>query len=152
MRPGAIVFIAVLSSTAAVSSQIASARLPMTPHQSEIEQTPSLPGAVERATTERATVSTLRIGNVRLEHVAHAGLTAPSSMLKFDMFNESSGTLRDPVLEISIVEKRNAEDTIALPRMLAGPYTIKTNVILNAGFSISYEIMLRNLAPDCDCV
>jgi hypothetical protein len=143
----------IVLTTSAGTLVVPAMHVPPTATAPVVAQAPMpLPSDPDAPRTVKASASPLRIDSIRIEPAAHSNQTGQSSLLTCDMFNESTARLRDPVLEISIVENRNAEDTIALPRTLAGPYLIKTNVILNAGFSISYEIVLRNLPPDCHCV
>jgi hypothetical protein len=95
--------------------------------------------------------SPLRIDNIRLEPGSQTK-SDPSMILKFDMFNDSSNKVTDLVLEISIIEKPDAEQPATQPHVIAGPFTIRGKAILRAGFSITYQMLFHNLAPDCKCV
>jgi hypothetical protein len=91
----------------------------------------------------------LTIDNVRLETPLHAE-ASPSALLKFDVFNGGSTPLTDLILEISIVEKSAAKELAA--RTLVRPFQIRGNIVLQAGYTINYEMLLRNLSSDCRCV
>lgn len=91
----------------------------------------------------------LTIDNVRLETPLHAE-TSPSTLLKFDVFNGGSTPLTDLILEISIVEKSAAKELAA--RTLVRPFQIRGDLVLQAGYTINYEMLLRNLSSDCRCV
>jgi hypothetical protein len=91
----------------------------------------------------------LRIENVRLEAPVHAE-ASPSTLMKFDVVNRSSTPLTDLVLEISILEKPALTERSG--RVLVRPFTIRGNVILQAGYTINYEMLLRNLSSDCRCI
>jgi hypothetical protein len=95
--------------------------------------------------------SPLRVAHVRLEP-APAMKTLPFSVLKFDLFNVSSNRLTDVVLEISIVEKPDPDQVLGSRRVLVGPFTVRGSVVLESGYSINYEMLLRNFSSDCSCV
>ena len=89
----------------------------------------------------------LAVRNIRLEAASPID-SRPSVNLKFDLANEGSDGLTGIVLEVAV-----AESTVAAPgtRMLAGPFLIHSKVTLAPGHVITYEIRLRDLAPDCTC-
>jgi hypothetical protein len=95
--------------------------------------------------------SSLKIEHVRLEPPPSTE-SLPSTLLKFDVLNESSGRLTDLVLEVSIVEKPTLADSSLRPRVLVGPFTIQGDVILESGYTINYEMLLRNFSSDCYCL
>jgi hypothetical protein len=105
------------------------------------------------ATTDQKHVapSVLRIEHVRLEPPPPMQ-TLPSTVLKFEAYNTSSNRVADVVFEISIVEKLPPSQEGALPRVLVGPFTIRGDFVLESGYTINYEMLLRNLASDCACV
>lgn len=94
----------------------------------------------------------IRVQNVRIEPAPRMeGM--PSANVKFDIVNEGSNSFTDVVVEISVVKKATLTiggDTT--PVVLAGPFKIRGDVALEPGFSISYEIRLRNLSTECGCV
>jgi hypothetical protein len=96
--------------------------------------------------------STLRVRDIRIEPPPP---TAPirSAMLKFDVANEGTERLGDIVLEIVIKERPgDASAPLFSDRILAGPFTVKGKVTLEAGYTFRYELLLRNFSSDCSCV
>jgi hypothetical protein len=87
--------------------------------------------------------------NVRLETPLHAE-ASPSTLLKFDVFNGGATPLTDLILEISIVEKSAFKELAG--RTLVRPISDRGNIVLQAGYTINYEMLLRNLSADCRCV
>jgi hypothetical protein len=54
-------------------------------------------------------------------------------------------------MKVSVIEA--AETRRDAPRtVLAGPFEIRGKAPLDPGFTMTYEIRLRNLSPDCGCV
>jgi hypothetical protein len=93
----------------------------------------------------------LRIENVRLE-AAPGTETVPSAVLKFDVINASPKRQTDLLLEISITEKPALDPVLTPRRVLVRPFKIRGNFVLEAGYTINYELRLRHLSTDCDCV
>src|SRR5215203_186973 len=91
----------------------------------------------------------LRVENVRLEAPVRAE-ASPATILKFDVFNGTSAPLTDLVLEISILEKPARTELTG--RTLVRPFKIRGSVVLQAGYTINYEMLLRNLSSDCRCI
>jgi hypothetical protein len=98
-----------------------------------------------------AEASSLKIEHVRLEPPPPTE-ALPSSVLKFDVLNESSSRLTDLLLEVSIVEQPPLADSPRRRRVLVGPFTIQADVVLESGYTINYEMLLRNFSSDCDCL
>src|SRR4051794_10053874 len=67
---------------------------------------------------------TLRVEHVRLEPET-ATSVAPSSVLKFDLFNVSANKLTDMVLEISILERPDRDG--GARRVLVRPFTVRAD-------------------------
>ena len=95
--------------------------------------------------------STLRVQRVRLE-AAPPPAPQPAVILKFDLVNNGSVTVSDVVLEVAIIERPATDAPAALPRVVAGPFTIRGEVPLHAGYTLNYEMLLRNMPSDCNCV
>jgi hypothetical protein len=91
----------------------------------------------------------LRVENVRLEAPVTAE-TLPSTLLKFDVVNGGSTPLTDFILEISILEKPALDEVSG--KALVRPFKIRGNIVLQAGYMINYEMLLRNLSSDCRCI
>jgi len=100
------------------------------------------------ALVDNATRLPLRVQRVRLEPAPPIS-ASPGTVLKFDLFNASVNRLADPLVQIAIVE--NAEP-FAIRRILVGPFTIRGEVVLEAGYILNYEMLLRNFSSDCHCV
>lgn len=92
----------------------------------------------------------LQIENLRLES-APPKAPQPSVLLKFDILNDTSLRLTDVVMRVSFLKKR-ADDVDATPRrVIVGPVTVRVGETVRAGYVLSYEMLFRNLSPDCDC-
>ena len=83
---------------------------------------------------------------------APADAPKPSAVLKFDMLNDGELRVTDIVLQIAMVEKQRVEGAVGSPRVVVGPFTIRGSVTIEAGYTVNYEMLLRNLSPDCGCV
>ena len=117
-------------------------------------------GSVDQLKASRGTISVpddprapnaarlVRIENVRLEDPLRAE-ASPSTLLKFDVFNGGSTPLTDLILEISIFEKPAPKELTG--RALVRPFKIRGTVVLQAGYTLNYEMLLRNLLSDCRC-
>jgi hypothetical protein len=90
----------------------------------------------------------LRVQRVRLEP-APSMSASPGAVLKFDLLNASVNRLATPLLQIAIIEKT---EPFAPRRILVGPFTIRGEVVLEASYILSYEMLLRNFSSDCNCV
>jgi len=88
---------------------------------------------------------------VKIRHVhlkPAPGVDTPATTLEFDMLNDSGDPVTDVVVEISIVEKSTNHEP---PHIVAGPFTIKGEAVLEPGYTIKYQMIMRNLSSDCDC-
>jgi len=95
------------------------------------------------------TQSVLKIAKIRLESTPQ---DETSAVLKFDMSNAGSDTVRAVVFQISLVEDLSRERTDAPERVVAGPFTIEAKFDLEPVETAEYEALLRNLPTDCRCV
>ena len=66
--------------------------------------------------------------------------------------NDGLVTVRDVILEVAIVERRSTDAAAAAPHVVAGPFTIRGDIDLQAGYALNYEMLLRNLPSDCNCI
>jgi hypothetical protein len=74
---------------------------------------------------------------------------APSTFLKFGLLNESTHGLTNIVVEVLIRSRSDRDD---VPRV-AGPYTLTgKHFVLRPGETLDFELRLRNLSSDCNCV
>ena len=101
-----------------------------------------------RALGDNAARLPLKVQRVRLEPAPPMS-ASPGTVLKFDLYNASTNRLADPLLQIAIVEKTEPS---ALRRILVGPFTIRGEVVLEAGYRLNYEMLLRNFSSDCHCL
>ena len=97
-----------------------------------------------------ATLPSLGIAKIRLDP-PEPGEQENSAVLKFQLSNESSITLTDIVLEVSIVEEARRGQPETPGRVLAGPLAIRGKFVLDAGYTADCEILLRNISPMCRC-
>ena len=94
--------------------------------------------------------SRLRVGNVRLDAPGPEA-PQPSTALKFDLWNDGAVAITDILLQVAIVERKGAHDD-AVPRVVVGPFTVGGHATIEAGYTVSYEMVLRNLSSDCGCL
>jgi hypothetical protein len=94
------------------------------------------------------TQSSLKIAKIRLEP---APRDETAAVLRFDMSNAGSHTVRDVVFQISLVEDLSRGTTNAPERVIAGPFTIEAKFDLEPADTAEYEALLRNLPTDCRC-
>jgi hypothetical protein len=104
----------------------------------------------QSVTAPAGPVSTLRVHRIRLE-AAPPPVPKASLVLKFDLVNDGSVTVGNVILEVAIREKPST-DADAASQVVAGPFTIRGEVDLQAGYTLNYEMLLRNLPSDCNCV
>ena len=96
-------------------------------------------------------LAALRVERVRLE--AAAVISAePASALKFDLVNTTQHRLTEVVVEISIADKSSPEPAPeTTTRMLVRPFKLQGDVILEPGYSVGFDVLLRRLSADCEC-
>ena len=95
-------------------------------------------------------LAALRVERVRLE--AAAGPDAePAAALKFDLVNTTQQRLTEVVVEISIADKPLPEPAPATTRMLVRPFRLQGDVVLEPGYSVGFNVLLRRLSADCEC-
>lgn len=90
------------------------------------------------------------IRNIKLEPAPPID-QLPSAHVKFELYNDGSDSVTDIVLRLSLIERsRNHPKT--QPTVVAGPVTIRSKAFLSPGYSLAFEITLRNVSADCRCV
>ena len=110
-------------------------------------------GASVSGASSTTTSPVVKVKNVRLEAApATETETAPSAVLKFDLLNNSLTTIGLVKLRISVVEKADPRDEVTLPRVLVRPFTVLGHIAFESGYTITYEMVLRHFAADCNCV
>ena len=96
-------------------------------------------------------VQPLRIDHVRLERAPRTE-TSPSAILKFDLLNEGVDRMTDVLLEVSILEQPPPGESLQSRRVLAGPFNIRGTAVLQPGYTMNYELLLRNVSSECSCI
>ena len=91
----------------------------------------------------------LRVENVLLEAAVRPE-TEASTLLTFEVINGAPTPLTDLVLEVSVDERRDSGAPVT--GALVRPFTIRGHTVLDAGYTMKYEMLLRNLPASCDCV
>ena len=66
------------------------------------------------------------------------------------MFNAGATPLTDLILEISILEKSALNDLAR--KAIVRPFKIRGDLILQAGYTVNYSMLRRNLASDYSCM
>jgi hypothetical protein len=115
-----------------------------------VTRLPAVRLAAERMDAAGDPKMDLAIHRVRLEPSATEA--SPAAVLRFDATNEGSDRLTDIVLEGAIEAKPDSSDEPRSRRLIAGPFTIQVAAILEAGYTIEYEVLLRNLSLECRCI
>jgi hypothetical protein len=92
-------------------------------------------------------VTAVTIRNVALEPADRID-DVESTTLSFDVHNESDASVGDIAVSISILDPN--EDS-SDRRVVVRPFTIRMKEVLLAGYSMHYELRLRNLSADCSC-
>jgi hypothetical protein len=100
------------------------------------------------ATNDRG--SPIRISNVRMEHATDAD-GAPMTVVKFHTSNDGPAAIEHVVFAISIVARSASRRIGVRPRVLAGPFVIRARVGIKPGFTVDYEIGLRDVSVACGC-
>jgi hypothetical protein len=125
--------------------------------------TSSLPGDVsirDRVTTHGGTLDSrkatdsattaISVRNARLERAEPMG-ESESATLLFDVYNEVDASVTDIVISVSVLGTA-VPDSPEVRRVVVRPFKIHLKEVLLRGCSVHYELRLRNLSPDCDCV
>jgi hypothetical protein len=95
-------------------------------------------------------VSAVEIREIRLESAPRLD-DAPSALLKFELLNNGSSAIADLVLSASLVQP--PETGVEAPIVtVAGPFIVRMKAALRPKNTFHYEIRLRNISADCDCV
>jgi len=75
-----------------------------------------------------------------------------AATLKFDVHNESLRNLASMVLSISLAEAPREGSGNAVPTVLVGPVKVLAKRLVLPGYTVHYELRLRNISSDCGCV
>lgn len=102
---------------------------------------------VRAAAPEKA----VKVQNIRLVPASDDD-KLPFATLAFDMLNDGTTRVTNIVLAISVTESRPSEQVEPSEHVVVGPFTIREKVVLQPGYSMEYELRLRNLAAtNCSC-
>jgi hypothetical protein len=93
----------------------------------------------------------LRLANVRLEPAPDFE-AAPSMNVSFDLANDSSVSFTNIVIQIRILKTPISSNPTLASTLIAGPFSIRTKIVVEPAFTINYQLRLRNLSSDCDCI
>jgi hypothetical protein len=96
-------------------------------------------------------LSVISIQSVRLE-LALASGSVPTAFLKFKMHNQGSQSVAGIVLRVSLVSRQDHADTDGTQTIVAGPFTIRAKRVLRPGYTIEFDLGLRNIGSDCACI
>jgi len=111
---------------------------------------PAMPSAIDPPVLRiESRPSPVHINDIRLEAPPRQ-TPEPASVLKFEMLNDGERRVTDVMLEIAIREK--AADIAVTPRTIVGPFLVGGHATIEAGYAVDYELLLKNLAPDCSCL
>jgi hypothetical protein len=76
----------------------------------------------------------------------------PSALMRFDVQNQGVRPVLDVDVRLILLATSSQNQVPVSPQVLAGPFTIRTKRLLMPGERFDYEIRLRNLTSDCDCL
>ena len=77
---------------------------------------------------------------------------SPIARVTFEIHNTGKHGLMDIVLTVSLLEPPPLNDPDAERAVVAGPLTIRSKSLLLPGYSLGYNITLRNISSECRCV
>ena len=118
------------------------------------QATRSTPMGTPKSSLEGSAESALSviIDKIRLEPAPHRE-SDPFTTLKFDLVNSGNHYVTSLRLQISIAETREHIRPDEAVIVLVRPFIVHNDVVLNPGYSMNYEMLLRGLsAADCHCV
>ena len=100
---------------------------------------------------DRAPDARVAVRNVQLASAPPVD-DEPSAFVRFDVINEGEQDVSPVVVEIAILETpRRVGEAVPLPTTLVGPFRIRAKTALKAGYSVHYELRLRNVFASCAC-
>lgn len=108
-------------------------------------------GIVTKPTEGRLTDPGKRLPVVVRNAKLERSTPADSVKLTFDLFNESETPVSDIVLSVSVLGAPR-DDAPGIRVEVIRPFAILLKTVVLAGYSIHYELRLRNLSSECDCV
>lgn len=109
----------------------------------------SVPAAARTTTPVGRATTPLVIRNIHLDQAQPVD-DSPAATLSFDVHNEGDSTMQDIVLGVSIREHTDGRAEPDGDRVK--PFKILSHEVLQSGYSLHFELLLRNLSVECDCV
>ena len=91
----------------------------------------------------------LTVANVEVERGPFIDLS-PTTDVSFQLTNRAATPLRDVVLEIAMVSETDSNET-GTALVLAGPVVVRSSYELQPGFTMMYEMRLKNFSIECEC-
>ena len=91
----------------------------------------------------------LRVQRVGLEPAPPMSTVARGPCIRV----RSVQSKREPTCRpVTADRNRREAEPFAPRRILVGPFTIRGEVVLEASYILTYEMLLRNFSSDCNCV
>ena len=91
----------------------------------------------------------LEVQNLRIEPPS-ADVVAPAAVLKFELLNAGVTPLTWITVEGRVCS-RETRGRRSRAAGLARPFSIRGETVLEEGFTLDFEMLLRNLSPGCAC-
>ena len=77
----------------------------------------------------------------------------PAAILKFDVTNEALLPVTDVLLDVALLDDTDRDGSAGRPvKAIVGPFEISATAPIEGGYTVHYELLLRNLSVDCRCV
>jgi hypothetical protein len=108
------------------------------------------PAQERHASAAEPSALQLTIANVEIQSGPFIDLS-PTTDVTFELTNRAATAYRNVVLEVSMVSGTGAAERDQAPLVLAGPVAIRSTFELQPGFTMLYQMRLRNFSNDCDC-
>jgi hypothetical protein len=93
------------------------------------------------------------VRSIKLEPASPiSGDDTPAAIMKFDVYNELHLSIADLVLAVSVLGEPGGDSSSKSRVVLVRPFNIRVSQVLQPGYSIHYELRMRNLSASCDCL
>jgi hypothetical protein len=106
---------------------------------------------IDVAPTPDAELSALSVRNVRLELGSDAA-GVDAAHLIFDLRNTGTRSVTDLEVSVFILSIGDSAAAGSSEDVVAGPYTIRSKIVLGPGFNAKLDLFLSNLPPSCTCI
>jgi len=92
------------------------------------------------------------VRDIKLEPASPVdGDESPTAMLKFDVYNEVDLSIAGVVVSVSVLGESSGLTPEVRP-VLVRPFKIRVSQVLQPGYSVHYELRMKNISADCDCL